>query len=75
MPRFFFCAVTPNGSATDLVGEGCHDINEAKVIARKTAAELVQAQLKRGQQPNGWLEVEDHEHRPLFMMPFRAVAS
>ena len=75
MPRFFFSAVTPRGSATDLVGEECRDIAEAKEHARQTAAELVSAQLSSGQQPNGWLEVVDEEQRPLFMLPFRAVAS
>jgi hypothetical protein len=75
MPRFFFCAVTPKGSATDLVGEDCRDLSEAKEIARRTAAELVAAQLKGGQKPSGWLEVVDEEHRPIFMLPFRAVAS
>jgi hypothetical protein len=75
MPRFFFSAVTPGGSATDLVGDECRDATEAKLRARETAADLVHAQLKDGACPSGWVEVTDEEHRPLFMLPLRSVAS
>jgi hypothetical protein len=75
MPRFFFSAVTPRGSATDLVGDECRDAVEAKERARQTAAELVKAQLRDGASPGGWVEVADEEHRPLFLLPLRSVAS
>ena len=75
MPRFFFSPVTLRGSATDTLGEECADLSEARELARQTAAELVSAQLQSGQPPSGWVEVEDEQHRPLFMVPLRSVAS
>jgi hypothetical protein len=75
MPRFFFSTVTTNGSATDIVGDNCRDLAEARARARETALNLVSAQLQSGQRPSGWVEVEDQEHRPLFMLPLRSVAS
>jgi hypothetical protein len=75
MPRFFFSAVTPRGSATDLVGDVCRDAREAKELARQTAADLARAQLREGTCPSGWVEVSDEEHRPLFLLPLRSVAS
>jgi hypothetical protein len=75
MPRFFFNTVTPRGDGTDTLGDDCQDITEARDRARQTAVELVAAQLRRGQPPSGWVEVEDEQHRPLFMLPLRSVAS
>ena len=75
MPRFFFSPVTLRGAATDTLGEECADLSEARERARQTAAELVSAQLQSGQPPSGWVEVEDEQHRPLFMLPLRSVAS
>jgi hypothetical protein len=75
MPRFFFSAVTPRGSATDLVGDECLNTTEAKARAKQTAADLVQAQLRDGTNPSGWVEVLDDQHRPLFLLPLKSVAS
>lgn len=75
MPRFFFSAVTDRGSATDLVGDECRDATEAKERARQTAADLVNARLRTGENPSGWVEVLDEEQRPLFLLPLRSVAS
>jgi hypothetical protein len=75
MPRFFFSAVTPRGSATDLVGNVCRNAREAKERARQTAADLARAQLRDGTCPSGWVEVSDEEHRPLFLLPLRSIAS
>jgi hypothetical protein len=75
MPRFFFCPVTERGSATDLVGEECRDLHQARERARETAAELVSAQLNSGTNPRGWVEVTDEDQRPVFILPLRAVAS
>ena len=75
MPRFFFCPVTERGSAMDLIGEECRDLNEAKERARETAAELASTQLKAGPNPRGWVEVTDEDQRPVYILPLRAVAS
>lgn len=75
MPRFFFSRASPEQTITDTVGEELTDRSEATDRAREIAMELVANQLERGQGPSGWVEVEDEEHRPLFMLPLRAVAS
>jgi hypothetical protein len=75
MPRFFFSKVTPLGAATDCVGDECQDLSEAKQRAREAASDLVSAQLEAGEAPSGWIEVEDEQHRPKFMLPLRSVAS
>lgn len=75
MPRYFFCPVTERGSATDLVGEECSDLREARQRARETARELASSQLEQGTNPRGWVEVWDEEQRPVLILPLRAVAS
>jgi hypothetical protein len=75
MPRFFFNTVCPDRCVNDIVGEQCTDAAQAKKFALDTASQVVTSQLKSGTPPSGWIEVEDEEHRPVFMLPFRAVAS
>jgi hypothetical protein len=75
MPRFFFSPVTLRGAATDTLREECAVLSEARERARQTASELVASQLQPGHSPSGWVEVEDEQHRPLFMLPLRSVAS
>jgi hypothetical protein len=75
MPRYFFSTVLAEGSATDLVGDECRNLAEARERARQEAMDLVSTQLQCGGPPSGWIEVEDEEHRPLFMLPLSAVAS
>lgn len=48
---------------------------QARKRARELAAELVASQLSSGENPTGWVEVEDQEHRSLFMVPFSSIAS
>ena len=75
MPRFFFSRVCPEHAITDIVGEDVADRAEAKRRAREIAMELASEQLEAGRGPSGWVEVEDEAHRPVFMLPLRAVAS
>ena len=75
MPRFFFSRVCPEYSITDIVGEDVADRAEAKRRAREIAMEIASEQLEAGRGPSGWVEVEDEAHRPVFMLPLRAVAS
>ena len=75
MPRFFFSRMCPDQAITDVTGEELRDRVEATCRAREIATELVSEQLERGQGPSGWVEVEDESHRPVFMLPLRAVAS
>ena len=75
MPRFFFSRVCPEQSITDVSGEELLDRAEATTRAREIARNLVSQQLAAGSGPSGWVEVEDEAHRPIFMLPLRAVAS
>ena len=75
MPRFFFSRVCPEHSISDVVGEEVSDRREATMRAKEIAAELVSEQLQDGKAPTGWVEVEDEAHRPIFLLPLRAVAS
>jgi hypothetical protein len=75
MPRFFFNIHCDAYAATDLVGEHCPDTPAARVEACRTARELVRETLALGKIPDGWIEVEDEEHRPILMLPLKAVAT
>jgi hypothetical protein len=61
-------------SATDDAGELLRDRREATQHAREIARELIQSQMDSGEPPSGWIEVEDEEHRPIFMLPLRAMS-
>lgn len=75
MPKYFFSQVCPEQMMTDVCGEELADRREATARARELALELASEQLQAGRGPTGWVEVEDENRRPLFMLPLRAVAS
>jgi hypothetical protein len=75
MPRFFFNIHSDDYDATDLVGDHCRDTRHARAEACRTARDLVRETLALGRLPDGWIEVEDEEHRPVLVVPFAAVAS
>ena len=75
MPKYFFSQMCPDRVMTDVCGEELQDRREATARARELAMELASEQLEQGQGPAGWVEVEDENRRPLFMLPLRAVAS
>lgn len=75
MPRFFFSRMCPDHAITDVTGEELLDRTEATNRAREIAIELAGEQLEQGRSPMGWVEVEDEAHRPVCMLPLRAVAS
>ena len=75
MPRFFFSRMCPDHAITDVTGEQLRDRREATDRAREIAAELASEQLEEGRVPMGWIEVDDEAHRPVFILPLRAVAS
>ena len=75
MPRYFFSQMCPDRVMTDVCGEELRDRLEATARARELAMEIASEQLKQGRGPAGWVEVEDENRRPLFMLPLRAVAS
>jgi len=75
MPKYFFSQVCPERCMSDVCGEELQDRREATARAHELALELASLQLDQGRGPTGWIEVEDENHRPLFMLPLRAVAS
>ena len=75
MPKYFFSQTCPDRVMTDVCGEELRDRREATARARELAMELASEQLAQGRSPAGWIEVEDEDHRPLFMLPLRAIAS
>jgi hypothetical protein len=75
MPKYFFSQVCPEHCMSDVCGEELEDRREATARARELAMDLASQQLEQGRGPMGWVEVEDENHRPLFMLPLRAVAS
>ncbi len=76
MPRFFFNVSCDSYRADDLVGELCSSLAAARAEAHRTARELVRAALTNGDFPEqGWIEVEDEEHRPVLLLPLKEVAS
>ena len=75
MPKFFFNIHCDTYQATDLVGEVCSDAVAARFEAHRTARELVREALSNGEFPQrGWVEVEDEQHRPVLILPLKAVA-
>jgi hypothetical protein len=75
MPVFYFNVRCDEFHLTDIVGEECPDALEARAEACRTARELVQDELLSGRVPQGWIEVEDEEHRPVMVVSLRDVAS
>jgi hypothetical protein len=75
MPKYFFSQMCPDRTMSDVFGEELEDRRQAADRARELARELASEQLQEGRGPTGWVEVEDENRRPLFMLPLRAVAS
>lgn len=75
MPTFYFNVHCSNYEITDLVGEKCRNSTMARVEALRTAREIIQDALLSGSFPqDGWIEVEDEEHRPVLTLPLRQAA-
>jgi hypothetical protein len=76
MSTYYFNVRCEQFQRTDLVGEECDSLNSIRSEALRTARELVTNDLLRGRSPQqGWIEVEDEEHRPVLMLPISAAAS
>jgi hypothetical protein len=76
MSTYYFNVRCEHFQRTDLVGEECDSLDDIRSEALRTARELVTNDLLSGRFPQqGWIEVEDEEHRPVLMLPISAAAS
>ena len=76
MPTFYFNLRSDDFDATDTIGEYCHSGDEVRKRALIAARSIVQQELVNGGVPSdGWIEVEDEEHRPVLSIPLREAAS
>lgn len=75
MPRYYFNVCSDEFEATDLVGEVCPNDVAALGGAMRAASEVVRQQLLVDKLiGDGWIEVEDEQHRPVLKLPLRAAA-
>ena len=75
MPRYYFNVCCEAYEATDVVGESCPDDVAALSTALSRACEVVKQRLVPADfSSDGWIEVEDEEHRPVLKLPIRAAA-
>ena len=75
MGTYYFNVHCDGFELTDIVGEVLPGVDEARAEACRTARALVQDELLNGRMPQGWIEVEDEEHRPVMVVPLRDAAS
>ncbi len=75
MPRYYFNVCCDAYEATDVVGESCPNDVAALSQALKKACAVVQQRLEPSDfSADGWIEVEDEQHRPVLKLPLRAAA-
>lgn len=76
MPIFYFNVRCDDFETTDLVGENCSSPESVRREALSTARDLILNDLLSGRVPHqGWVEVEDADHRAVMMLPLSAAAS
>ena len=76
MPRYYFNVRCDAFETTDMVGEDCETLSAIRGEALRCASDLVLNDLLNGRVPQqGWIEVEDEEHRPVLTLPLSAAAS
>jgi len=74
MPRYYFNLCMEESEITDVVGHDCADDVAALTEALREAGEVVRRQLFFNKVEEGWVEVEDEDHREVMRLPLRAAA-
>ena len=74
VPRYYFNVCCDDFEETDLVGETCADDVAALKQALSAASHLIRDQLFRNRVSDGFIEVEDEQHREVMRLPIRAAA-
>ena len=76
MPLYYFNIHCEEFETTDLVGESCDTFEQVRSGAIRAARDLVLQDLLSGRVPHqGWIEVEDEDHRAVLSLPLSAAAS
>lgn len=76
MAHYYFNVHCDEFVTTDLIGEDCPTMNAVRGEALRTARDLILNDLLSGRVPHqGWVEVEDEEHRAVLKLPLSAAAS
>jgi hypothetical protein len=74
VPRYYFNLCMDECETTDMVGRECANDVVALSEALKEAGEIVRRQLFFNKVEDGWVEVEDENHREVLRLPLRAAA-
>lgn len=74
VPRYYFNICCEDFEETDLVGESCADDVAALKQALCAASSIIKDQLFRNRVSDGFIEVEDEQHREVMRLPIRAAA-
>ena len=74
VPRYYFNFCSDDTETTDLVGEECLNDVEALKEAMRAAGDIMKQQLFFNRVMDGWIEVEDEQHREVMRLPLRAAA-
>ncbi len=74
MQTYYFNIHCDGFRLTDIVGEECPSEAEAREEARRAARALIQDEMLNGRMPQGWIEVEDQDRRPVMIVPLKDAA-
>jgi hypothetical protein len=74
VPRYYFNICLDEADTTDLVGRECPNDVAALGEALREAGEILRRQLFFNKVEDGWIEVEDEDHREVMRLPLRAAA-
>ena len=74
MPRYYFNLCLDECESTDLLGRECADDVAALAHALQEASQVVHKQLFFNKVEDGWIHVEDEDHREVMRLPLRAAA-
>jgi len=75
VPRYYFNVCCDGAETTDVVGEVCANDVEALTLALKTAGTWLQrAAFTHHSVHDGWVGVEDEQHREVMKLPLLAAA-
>jgi hypothetical protein len=75
VPRYYFNVCCDDFEATDVVGETCRNDVDALAGAMRAASAVVRKRLQADElSQNGWIDVEDEQHRSVLRLPLRAAA-
>jgi hypothetical protein len=75
VPRYYFNVRCDGSETTDVIGEVCANDVEALTLALKTAGTWLQrAAFTHHSVHDGWIEIEDEQHREVMKLPLLAAA-